>query len=1212
MPEGLEFLDQPYRDMAEKTIQKAIKTGKGYDQEWLITTAKGNKRWVHAVATANKVKGKVVSLSGSFQDITDRKMVERELENTLEATTDGIWTWNFKTNVLSFSPRYYTMLGYKPNEFKANFKNWADMIHPDDRDEAVKVAEKYLETKPDRYENEFRLRTKDDDYRWMHTKAKVVERDAEGDAVYMIGSHEDITERKRVEEELKESEAHFKTLSNLTFEGILIHDNGLIVDANQSLLEMFGYSKEEVLGKNIFQLAIPKEHHAEVMEYIKSSSVEPYEIEVIKRDGSHFPAEIMAKEVLIDGNKLRVAAVRDITDRKKAEEDLRESEARFRSYVDHAPDGVFIADENGKYIEVNLAACKITGYSKDELLSMSIPEILQKTDVEKGIQHFKAVKEKGYNQGVIGFVTKSGENRFWEVAAVKLSDTRFLGFVQDVTERKQAEEALKESEDFLNRTGEIARVGGWYLSDDFDKVYWTKTTGRIHELPDGYFPSLEEAINYYHPDDQALVRESVESAIKDGKPFDFETRLITAKGNEIWVQALGHPEMENGKCVRLSGTFQDITLRKKSELELQTNNSLLNATMESTADGILVVDLQGRIVDYNERFLRIWNFDFETLKDGKIKNLVAPENKDFIMKHITSRLEDPQAFIKKVQELYKKPREDSFDTLRFKDGRIIERYSIPQVINNNPVGRVWSFRDVSERKKAEKEIINIAQRLKISTESAKIGIWDYNIQDNILIWDKRMYELYGIKEENFEGAYEAWKKGVHPDDIESSDKEVQDAIAGEKEFHTQFRVVWPDGQIRFIEAHALVIRDPNGEPKSMIGANWDITDQKEAEEDLIKAKNKAEESDRLKSAFLSNMSHEIRTPMNGILGFADLLAESDYSFDDRKKYIEIIRKNGRRLLDTINDIVDVSRIEAGEVQININETNIHEIYDDTLTLLLPEAKIKNIELVSLKTLPHNEIIIQTDKEKLFGIMVNLVKNAIKFTDKGKITMGYRKENDFIKFFVKDTGVGIAKEKQELIFKRFISADNSITRHFEGSGLGLSITKAYVEMLGGKIWVKSEEGSGSVFYFTIPYKSKPHKISEKKQTHSVITDSSKLKDLTLLIVDDEESVRIYLRDILKKECKNVLIAQNGKEAIDICQNNTDIDIILMDIKMPGMNGYKAVKKIREFNKEVVIIAQTAYAMKGDKEKALKAGCNDYIAKPIKKEELLRLIRKYFSK
>ena len=385
----------------------------------------------------------------------------------------------------------------------------------------------------------------------------------------------------------------------------------------------------------------------------------------------------------------------------------------------------------------------------------------------------------------------------------------------------------------------------------------------------------------------------------------------------------------------------------------------------------------------------------------------------------------------------------------------------------------------------------------------------------------------------------------------------------------------------------------------------------ERTKELLKAKEQAEESDRLKSAFLANMSHEIRTPMNGILGFAELLKEPGLTGKEQQDYIKIIEKSGARMLNIINDIVDISKIEAGLMKIEIHELNVNEQILDIYNFFKPEVEAQGMTISFSTPLPAKEAILKTDREKVYAILTNLVKNAIKYSNTGTIEIGYNKKDCTLEFYVKDTGIGIPNDRHGAIFERFIQADIPGEWAQQGAGLGLSITKAYVEMLGGKIRVESQVGVGSTFYFTLPYSAV---ITKETVINQVLpSDNIELvRKLKILIAEDDEVSEMLIGNTLKSIGKEILKARTGVEAVEVCKKNPDIDLVMMDIRMPDMGGYEATRQIRKINKEVVIIAQTAHGLYGDREKAIEAGCNDYIAKPINKTELLILIQKYFGK
>jgi hypothetical protein len=388
-------------------------------------------------------------------------------------------------------------------------------------------------------------------------------------------------------------------------------------------------------------------------------------------------------------------------------------------------------------------------------------------------------------------------------------------------------------------------------------------------------------------------------------------------------------------------------------------------------------------------------------------------------------------------------------------------------------------------------------------------------------------------------------------------------------------------------------------------------------QELEKQKIKAEESDKMKSAFLANMSHEIRTPMNGILGFADLLKDTELSGMEQQSYISVIQKSGARMLNIINDIISISKIESGQMELNMQDGDINEQMKYIYDFFKPEVEAKGMKLFYNVALPTGEAMLKTDHEKLYSVLTNLVKNAIKYSEKGSISFGYTVRGDFLEYYVKDTGIGIPKDRQEAVFERFVQADITDKMARQGAGLGLSISRAYVEMLGGKIGLESEsadptaeEESGSTFWFTIPRLS-PGKY-ESKQNNEILpapNEDDLKRQYKILVAEDDEPSRILISMVIKKLGREIIYTRTGLETVDACRNNPDIELILMDIQMPAMNGYDATREIRKFNRDIVIIAQTAYALTGDREKALEAGCNDYISKPIDKNKLGRMIGKY---
>ncbi len=408
-------------------------------------------------------------------------------------------------------------------------------------------------------------------------------------------------------------------------------------------------------------------------------------------------------------------------------------------------------------------------------------------------------------------------------------------------------------------------------------------------------------------------------------------------------------------------------------------------------------------------------------------------------------------------------------------------------------------------------------------------------------------------------------------------------------------------------------------PDHFVAAFLEITKRKTAEflvlatneklnqinSELIIAKERAEESDRLKTAFLQNMSHEIRTPMNAICGFSGQLNKPDLSDDKRKSFVSIIQNSSHQLLSIVTDILTISSIETKQEKLNISKVCINNVIVDLLSVFKQQSINQNISLYAKKELTDLQSEIFTDKTKITQILTNLLSNALKFTHEGFIEFGYNLKETELEFYVKDSGIGIKSELHEKIFERFRQADKSIQMNYGGTGLGLSISKGFVELLSGKIWVQSEPTKGATFCFKIPYKP----ANEIDKTMSPNKQNVKFKNI--LVAEDEEYNFLYIEELLSGLELKLIHAKDGKETVEICKSNQKIDLILMDIKMPIMTGDISAKLIKEFRPDLIIIAQSAYALEHEIEKYIGI-FDDYLTKPLNENDLRQKVMKYINK
>ena len=503
-----------------------------------------------------------------------------------------------------------------------------------------------------------------------------------------------------------------------------------------------------------------------------------------------------------------------------------------------------------------------------------------------------------------------------------------------------------------------------------------------------------------------------------------------------------------------------------------------------------------------------------------------------------------------------------------------------------------------EKKAAEDALLESEEKFRSIMENSADAIFIADKQGKYLYTNKAVTVMLGFTPEEMQNKTIL---DLAPPDKTDEYFEMFKNVLNEGKVFTEIELLKKDGSFISTDLNSVLL--PGG---LIYGSCRDISERKHAKEELIKAKNIAEEGDRLKTAFLHNISHEIRTPMNAIVGFSALLGEPDVDAQIRKDYIDIITQSSNHLLAIISDIVDISNIEADLVKIIKNEININSTLESLCNQFMPIADEKEINLVCETALSDSEALVLTDSTKLNQILINLINNAIKFTDKGYVKVGCVMTDKFLKFNVSDTGIGISEEYHQKIFDRFYQTQHSVSRLYEGTGLGLAISKAHVELMGGKIWLTSEPGKGTSFYFTVPYEktaAETKAVDEKREVKGFAFPEKR----TILVAEDIDSNFKLIKYFLSNANTDLIRAVNGKEAVEKCLSNKNIDLILMDMKMPVMDGFTAVKLIREKNITIPIIAQTAYI--DDRHQALEFGCSGFISKPFDKKGLLKVLQEF---
>ncbi|MFY8274118.1 PAS domain S-box protein [Pseudoalteromonas sp. SSDWG2] len=528
---------------------------------------------------------------------------------------------------------------------------------------------------------------------------------------------------------------------------------------------------------------------------------------------------------------------------------------------------------------------------------------------------------------------------------------------------------------------------------------------------------------------------------------------------------------------------------------------------------------------------------------------------------------------------------------------------------------IWSvIQDTSSQQAIEAQLQeakeraeSIALRMKLANDSAEIGVWEWDVRTNELIWDAWMYKLYGIREQDFSGAYEAWENSVHPDDLLRAKTLLHNAVIGTHVYDPEFRVVHPDGQVRTMKASAEVIRDSNGDALKVIGVNYDITDKVNAIEALKAAKQEAEKASQAKSEFLANMSHEIRTPMNGIYGILQLLKKK-VQHQDKKTLVDKAIHSTRNLNTIINDILDFSKIEAGKLSIDIHPFSLSDLVASIDVEADALINDKPVTFSLSNTVEHDMWL--GDDIRIRQILINVCSNAIKFTSAGQVLVSvFSPEENYVTFEVRDTGIGMSEEELSRLFHRFEQADTSTTRKYGGTGIGMAITHSLVELMHGTIEVASEINKGTRFSITLPMQ-KSHTQSAHNETMDLHSYECDFSNYTILVAEDNEINRVVIGDFLQETGAHIHFANNGVEAVELASQH-NIDLVLMDIQMPEMDGIEACRKIKAIFPTLPILALTANVMAEYVEKYEQEGFDDFLAKPVEFAHLVAKLQLFLN-
>ena len=1048
----------------------------------------------------------------------------------------------------------------------------------------------------------------------------------------------DISDRKQAEEELRQTTTLQKAiLDSANYSIISTAVDGTILTFNKAAERWLGYSAEEVVGKVTPAIVHDKEevvHRAQDLSVEMGISIEPgfetfaakarlgepdeYEWSYIRKDGSRFPL-LLSVTALYDeeGNIAGFLGIgNDITLRKQAEASL----AHMAAIVEYSGDGIISKSLDGIILSWNHAAEKIFGYQAEEIIGQSIGILIPSNLIYEEQYILETIRrgEKIENYETVR-VRKNGQLIHISCTISPLKDTtgRIVGasvIKRDINDRKRAENdrkqieiALRNSEEQFRHAFEDASIGMAIISLE---GHWIKVNSALCQIV-GY--SSEELLtltfeDITHPED---LEEDLNNRGKllagTMSTYQREKRYFHKQGHIVWILLNGSVvQDEQGNPLHIITQIQDITAQKEAQKTLELQSIIMN----NMAGGVCLVKASDLTIVYtNPKFDAIFGY-LEGELAGQPVGVI-----NYVDTQVT-----PDETVEDIVTQIDRNGEAKYEVHnRKKDGTLFWCRVHTSRFEHPEYGRVYVAvqEDVTELRLAQQALQATTNRLNFLLNYSPVVIFSSKHHGNYgpTFISENIKDVLGYEPKAFLENSEFWMNHLHPDDLDEVLNGLADMFADGFYVH-EFRLRHSDGSYRWILEQLKLIRDYAGRPVEILGYLIDISDRKYTELELRQAKEAAEAANQAKSVFLSNMSHELRTPLNSILGFTQLMSDDSALTSSLQERLQIVNRSGKHLLDLINDILDLSKIESGLMTINPSDFELTSLLTSIEEMLQVKVQYKEFQLI-FELEPDLPKFVRTDQKKLYQVLVNLLSNAIKFTKQGSITLRVRSEQRektscHLCFEVEDTGVGIASTEIDQLFKVFVQtqAGNNLS---QGTGLGLAISQKLIQLMGGQIQVQSTLNRGSTFFFEIEVQlPQAAPLPSESLNQKVIGLAPGQPPYRILVVEDLEENRRLLVEILTSIGFEVREATQGIEALSLWESWLP-HLIFMDLRMPMMDGYTATKYIREHpqSPETMVIALTASVFEEDREKVLMTGCNDFMSKPFQQRELFDKIAKYLG-
>ncbi|MFA5511131.1 MAG: PAS domain S-box protein [Candidatus Kapaibacterium sp.] len=1008
--------------------------------------------------------GRVLTAQHKFNLLFERL---RESESNLKAyfdnAPDGIFIADSSKAFVDVNRAACEMTGYSRDELMNMITD--NIVFPDD----IQRGNKHFETVAGKGKASAELRyvRKDSGIGWFQINAVKI------DDNRMLGFAKDITERKNIYSKIDDSLAKFLTIFELAPDAMIIYevDSGVYIDANSAFCSLLGYTKDEIIGANStdFNFFLNNESRAKLFDIlINKGTLKNYELEILDRYGNVINALISASLVTFTNKKHIITIISDITEQKKNEREIQESELKYRSFIEKLPDGFYRSTPEGKFVYVNQAMVDILGYeSSEELMNMDIINDLYFSPEERNPEENTYYTDYGSYE--IYRVKKKDGSEIWiedHSNYIKDENGNVLlheGICRDISERLNYE---KDKKELLLRTQKIAsHLPGFIfqckLSADgiYSLPYASEGINKLFGLkPQEVQDNIEKVMPILLPEEVDFIFSNIEKSSNTLTIMNFEFRVKHKSGKIIWVEVYATPEKSEDGTVIWHGYVSDIVERKKFEETLKENQASLNFAQEIAKMGSWEYNFEKDILKWSDNYFRLLGYEPGAFQPdmGFFLSRLYPEDYDFVLNIISNYSIEP-----------------SNGEIEFRI--VMPDNSIKWIKNTyHPVfanGKLKMLRgvniDITEMKYAFRNLNKLSRAIEQSPLTIVItdpdGIIEYV--------NPKFTEISGYQSDEVIGK----KTNILKSDLMPNEfyERMWSTLISRKVWHSEIQNKKKSGELHWESIVIAPVTDEQNKIINYIALKEDISEKIRLMEELIGAKEKAEESDRLKSAFLANMSHEIRTPMNGIIGFSRMLSTPNLTDEELNEYVTVLNLSCNRLLNTVNDILDISKIDADQMELKLEYFTVNELLEELNGFYKDIFKNKGINFTIINKLSADYRFLG-DEQRIYQILNNLLSNAEKFTNRGSVTMSCEldRENSLI-FKIKDTGIGISSKAQNLIFGRFYQENTSLDRGYEGSGLGLAICKGLVEMMNGEISVNSIQGKGSEFILLLPSINQVH-------------------------------------------------------------------------------------------------------------------------------------------